>query len=158
MALPWDSTTGAYSSGAGMANPVQNPLMPSQDQAVLNAMAEARAKRARLEQMIHMANVLKDEPLNARGAGPMGVRQGVGPMGWAVTLADAVAGAIAKKKREQAAQGVTGAMGPLSEAEQKYVHEYLTTPDPSEVPRYGRSPMSYVPQGSVLSLDPLALK
>lgn len=155
MAFPYLSygAPGVLAAPPTNTNPIQNPLA-SPDDATVAAMAEARAKQSALQQALHRAAVLREEPLNAKGQGPMGARQGVGPMGWAVTLGDVVAGVIAKKKRERAGQEVTGAMGPLSASEQEYINQYLKS-DPATMqalPRYGKPASSYIPQGSPLSL------
>ena len=105
MALPWDTTTGAYVPSGPMANPIQNPLKTMQEQATLDAMAKHREKQAALERALMRAPALREEPLNAQGAGPFGARQGVGPAGWATTLGDVVAGVIAQKRREGKVRG-----------------------------------------------------
>lgn len=142
----------SYNTAPSVVSGVQSPF--AGDAATLAAMADARAKQTALQQVLHRAAVLREEPMNAQGQGPLGARQGVGPAGWAVTAADAIAGAIAKNRRQQAAIDVTKAMGALSPAEQEYVNQYLKS-DPASMqngPRYGKPDMSYVPQGSPLSL------
>jgi hypothetical protein len=156
MALPWDSSTGAYVPGSatsGLANPVQNPLQSMQDQATLDAMAKHREKLAVLERALMRAAALKEEPLNAQGAGPFGSRQGVGPAGWATTLGDVVAGVIAQKRREGKVKDVTGAQTEVTPAIQDYVKNFLNgAPGGMYGTGYGSSNQSYVPQGSPLSL------
>lgn len=141
---------GVLAQPATITNPLQNPVAGSQDQATLQAMAQARAKQAALQQALYRAAVLREQPGGgfAQGAGPLGMRQGVGPLGWMTTLGDAVAGLVTRGKQKKSGEEVTGAMGALSPAEQAYVEQFLKG---DEMPRTGRSPMSYVPQGTPLS-------
>ncbi len=134
---------------------ITNPLAApagGQDAATLAAMAEARAKQTALQKALYRAQTLREQPGGgfAQGAGPLGIRMGVGPLGWATSVGDAIAGVIAKQRQKKGEEEVTGAMGPLSQAEQQYVQDYLNNGAPGQ--NYGRSPMSYVPQGSPLSL------
>ena len=152
MALPWDTTTGAYVPSGPMANPIQNPLKNMQEQATLDSMAKQREKQAALERALMRAAALREEPLNAQGAGPFGARQGVGPAGWATTLGDVVAGVIAQKRREGKVKDVAGAQTEVTPAIQQYVRDYLNgAPGGMYGTGYG-SNQSYVPQGSPLSL------
>jgi hypothetical protein len=157
MAYNFDPGAGLMGGQGILAQPatITNPLAPQPppDEATLKAMAEARAKRTALEKALYRAQVLREQPGGgfAQGAGPLGIRQGVGPMGFMTSIGDAIAGVIAKKRQGQGAEEVTGAMGPLSAAEQQYIQDYLNSMPGQQQP-YGRSPMSYVPQGSPLSL------
>ena len=149
----FDPSAGVLAAPPTTTSPIQNPLAPqSPDAATLAAMAEARAKQMALQKALYRAQVLREQPGGgfAQGAGPLGIRMGVGPMGWMTSLGDAVAGVITRGKQKKSGEEVTGAMGELSPAEQAYVEQYLRG---DETPRTGRSPMSYVPQGSPLSLS-----
>ena len=161
MAFPYLS----YGSSGVLAQPatITNPLEQQQqspDAAGLAAMAEARARNTALQKALYRIKALQDQPGGgyAQGTGPLGIRQGVGRLGWMTSLGDAVAGVLSRKEQEGAHEDVTAAMGPLSDAEQAYIEEFLKS-DGSQ-PRTGRSPMSYVPQGTPLMgmSDPLALK
>lgn len=151
MALPWDPTTGAYVPPGPLSSPIQNPLDPRNQAATVAAMANDREKRAALERAMMRAAALREEPLNAQGPGPLGVRQGVGPMGWAVSLADAVAGAIAEKRRKAATENVAGAQSEVAPATQEYVKNFLKgRPGGLYDTGYG---LNHVAQGSPLSLS-----
>lgn len=151
---------GVLAQPATITNPLAPPMTaPAPDAATLQAMAEARAKNMLLEKALFRKQALMEQPGGgfAQGAGPLGIRQGVGPGGWMTSLADAVAGLITRGKQDKNNEEVTAAMGALSPAEQAYVEQYLKG-DAASLPRTGRAPMSYVPQGSPLSIDPLGLK
>ena len=151
MALPWDPATDAYvPNSAALANPVQSPLQSPQDQATIEAMGKRREKQALLERMRMMAQVLRDEQLNAQGAGPFGSRQGVGPAGWATTVGDVVAGVIAEKRRKKAAEEEAKAQAQVAPATQEYAKNFYQGA-PGGLYGAGAG-SSYVPQGSPLSL------
>ena len=90
------------------------------------------------------AMALREEPLNAQGAGPFGARQGVGPAGWATTVGDVVAGVIAEKRRKKASEEETGAQAGVAPAASDYFNQFMKG-------RTGGG-SSYVSQGSPLSL------
>lgn len=154
MALPYDAA-GNYIPGSAMGAvaPIQNPLQPLQDAQTVAAMAKQREAATKVKQAFLRAQVLKDQPLYAQGAGPLGVTIGQGPGGWATAIGSMVAGILAKKAHEKAGEDVSGALSPESQATQEYVQNFLRgAPGGMYGSGYGRPQPSYVAQGSPLSL------
>ena len=125
-------------------NPLQNPLaaQPMNQAAGLEAAnAQERLKRNALQQAIFKAMALREQPNYAKGAGPLGIRIGEGPGGWAVSIGDLIAGLSARGKQNKATGEVTGGMGDLAPAEN------ATNTALNAVRR------QFIPQGSPLSLS-----
>jgi len=102
----------------GAVPPIQNPLsVSSQDEKTLKLSKEQRAALTKLQQTLIRAQLLKEQPLYAQGPGPLGIMIGQGPGGWAPAIGSAIAGVLAKKAHEKAAEeqvGATGELGPAT--------------------------------------------
>ncbi len=159
MALPYDAS-GNYIPGSAMgvlSQPatITNPLDPQNQQALLGAQAEQRAKQTALQQQLLRAAVLKaqTDPDTVKGGGPAGVRIGQGPMGWAVSLGDLAAAYVRKKALEKGAAGVIPATGEASAADQALAEQLMRNRAGGLFDTgYARPQPSYVAQGSPLSL------
>lgn len=130
MAPFFDPSAGMFGSPAGsgvlanplalggpISNPVQSPYDPQLAAAAEKANAEERLKSSALKQALFRAAALREQPLFAQGGGPLGIRIGQGPGGWAVSIGDLVGGLMAKKKLDEATAGVTGAQEALTPTE-----------------------------------------
>ena len=150
--MPLPSIAGLYGDSSSVldqpstvTNPIQNPLSP----AAFAAEAKDREARAKTIRMIMQAMALRDEPLNAQGAGPFGARQGVGPAGWATTVGDVVAGVIAEKRRKKATEDVTNAQSQEAPAASDLFQNVMSG---RVNPYSSNNSPPYVSQGSPLSL------
>jgi hypothetical protein len=150
---------GALAQPTTITNPVQNPLAGGNFDYGL--MAQQRAALNELQKTYMRAQALKEEPLNAKGTGPFGARQGVGPMGWATTVGDLVAGLIAKGRRKAATEETAKASGAESQANQALIANVLQNQPggpygnsygPGIANQLRRPDLNYVSQGSPLSL------
>lgn len=109
MAL-FDPSAGMYgtSPGAGVMTPaIQNPLAPQASDAALRELlqrilSERAANIPAQQAAFRSAALRQDQPFYAEGSGPLGIRQGVGPGGWATSIGDAVFGVMGRKRQEAA--------------------------------------------------------
>lgn len=158
MALPFDPSTGAYVSGSAMGslqpvNPVESPLQHQMQ--LMAAMAEQRAKDTALKQQVLRAAALKamTDPDQVKGGGPVGIRIGQGPGGWATSLGDLGAAIIRAKALKKGAAGIIEATGELGPATQTLAENYLQdAPGGLYNSGYGMGQPRPVSQGSPLSL------
>lgn len=110
-------TPGAGVLAPALSNPVQSPYDPALAAQVEAANAKEKASRSGLQQALFRAAALRGQPLFAKGGGPLGIRIGEGPGGWAVSIGDLIGGLMAKKRLDESTQGVTSGMEQLAPAE-----------------------------------------
>lgn len=143
-------------AGSGvLANPVQNPIgqapqqnLPANWQEVLKNLGALWGAQGQLGPAMFKAMTLRhDQPYNAKGAGPLGIRIGEGPGGWAVSIGDLVAGLKGRKMQEEADAKAMAAQKALAEASGGYAQEKLRFPN-------------FVPQGAPIGGvdDPLGVR
>ena len=133
---------------------VQNPLKPTQDAKTLAAMAEQRKAATKLQQALLRAQVLREQPLYAQGAGPLGITIGQGPGGWAQAIGSAVAGILAKKAHEKAGEETAGALGEVGPATQTLAENYIQG-SPGGLYNTGYGPAAAQPPGPQLVQRPI---
>jgi len=118
------------------------PIQPPLGMGVESANAKERLKRNALEQAIFKIMALREQPLFARGAGPLGIQIGQGPGGWATAIGSAVAGVLGKKALDEATAKAMGLQGPLAEAENE-----------TNAAINAARRQQFIPQGTPLSLS-----
>lgn len=108
----------APGAGVNAVQPVQSPLPQQQPDMgkLLEALKAAFAAQGGLNSSAFRAQSLRGDRNYAPGTGPLGIRVGEGPGGWAVSLADSVNNALNYKEQKARDEALSKALKDLQEA------------------------------------------